>query len=66
MLLNGPVLVSIKWSVQEQHAEEVWWASLKSLDKQINADDNSFAMTVAEADALLNSFEFEDAEALAA
>ena len=39
---------------------------VKSAGQNLNANDNSFAMTVAEADALLNSFEFEDAEALAA
>jgi hypothetical protein len=39
---------------------------VKISGQTINANDYSFAMTVAEADALLNSFEFEDAEALAA
>jgi hypothetical protein len=38
---------------------------VKSAGQKTNAND-TFAMTVAEADALLNSFEFEDAEALAA
>jgi len=66
LLVLGPVLVSTESWNYRQHAEEVWLASLKHLDKQINANENSFAMTVEEADALLNSFEFEDAEALAA
>ena len=39
---------------------------VKTSGQNINANENSYAMTVAEADALLNSFEFEDAEALAA
>ena len=60
----GPVLVSTEGRKYGLHTEEVWLASLKHLDKQTNANDK-FAMTVEEADALLNSFEFE-AEALAA
>jgi hypothetical protein len=39
---------------------------VKTSGQTTNANDNSYAMTVAEADALLNSFEFEAAEALAA
>jgi hypothetical protein len=39
---------------------------VKTSGQKLNANDQSFAMTVAEADALLNSFEFEAAEALAA
>jgi len=39
---------------------------VKNLDKTLNANTNMYAPSVAEADALLNSFEFEDAEALAA
>jgi hypothetical protein len=38
---------------------------VKTSGQNINANEK-YAMTVAEADALLNSFEFEDAEALAA
>jgi hypothetical protein len=38
------------------HSEEVWWASLKSLDKQINAEDNTNAL-LAEATHIINNFE---------
>jgi len=37
-------------------SEEVWLASLKSLDKQINATDNTEAL-LAEATNIINNFE---------
>ena len=39
---------------------------VKNLDKPLNANTNMYAPSVAEADAILNSFEFQGAEALAA
>jgi len=36
---KGGVLVSTKSWRRRLHAEEAWWASLKSLGKKINAND---------------------------
>jgi len=41
-------------------------ASLNPLDKKLNANSNEFAPSVAEADAILAAFGYQDAEALLA
>ena len=41
-------------------------ASLNPLDKKLNANSNEFAPSVAEADAILASFGYQEADALLA
>jgi len=64
----GPVLVSTESWNYGLHVEEAWLASLKHLGKQINANTNTvdFAPSVEEADAVLASFGYADADALLA